>query len=74
VPSETEKKSYVEKLILETEVPRTVAIAEVRVGEVLIKGVKVWQHPKSGRLSVFFPSLKFGEAHRLPGKRQATRD
>ena len=57
MPPETEKKSYVEKLILETEVPRTVAIAEVRVGEVLIKGVKVWQHPKSGRLSVFFPSL-----------------
>jgi hypothetical protein len=45
----------VEKVELTTEVERRVALATVRLGEVVIRGVAVWKSPR-GKLRVFVPS------------------
>ncbi len=55
----TTSKSYVESLRLADELEKRVALASVRIGEVLIQGVTVWQSGR-GRIRVYFPSWKAG--------------
>ena len=59
--SETQEKgkSYVESLRLANELEKRVALASVRIGDVLIHGVTVWQSGR-GRIRVYFPSYKQG--------------
>ena len=68
---EATKKSYVESLRLADELEKRVALASVRVGDVLIHGVTVWQSGR-GRIRVYFPSWKAGyrweEAIELPNE------
>lgn len=52
-------KSYVESLRLADELEKRVALASVRIGDVLILGVTVWQSGR-GRIRVYFPSYKAG--------------
>jgi hypothetical protein len=62
-------KGYVEHIRLADELEKRVALATVRLGEVLIHGVTVWQSGR-GRIRVYFPSYKTGnrwdEAIELP--------
>ena len=62
-------KGYVEHIRLADELEKRVALASVRLGEVLIHGVTVWQSGR-GRIRVYFPSYKAGyrwdEAIELP--------
>jgi DNA-binding cell septation regulator SpoVG len=51
----------VENVTLGVDWERRVALASVRIGEVLIKGVAVWRG-RNGHLRVFWPSYKFSEA------------
>ena len=51
----------VERVELATEMERRVALATVRLGEVVIRGVAVWKSPR-GKLRVFVPSYKRGYA------------
>ena len=55
----TTSKSYVESLRLADELEKRVALASVRIGDVLIHGVTVWQSGR-GRIRVYFPSYKQG--------------
>lgn len=55
----TTSKGYVESLRLANELEKRVALASVRIGEVLIHGVTVWQSGR-GRIRVYFPSYKQG--------------
>ena len=59
--SETQEKgkSYVESLRLADELEKRVALASVRIGDVLIHGVTVWQSGR-GRIRVYFPNYKQG--------------
>ncbi len=52
-------KGYVESLRLADELEKRVALASVRIGDVLIHGVTVWQSGR-GRIRVYFPSYKQG--------------
>ncbi len=67
-------KSYVESLRLADELEKRVALASVRIGDVLIHGVTVWQSGR-GRIRVYFPSWKAGyrweEAIELPNELRA---
>ncbi len=56
---EATKKTYVESLRLANELEKRVALASVRIGDVLIHGVTVWQSGR-GRIRVYFPSYKQG--------------
>ena len=56
---EAMKKGYVESLRLADELEKRVALASVRIGDVLIHGVTVWQSGR-GRIRVYFPSYKQG--------------
>ena len=64
-------KGYVESLRLANELEKRVALASVRIGDVLIHGVTVWQSGR-GRIRVYFPSWKAGyrweEAIELPNE------
>jgi hypothetical protein len=60
MPTE-EKKSHVENIRLAPEMEKEVAMATVRIGDVLIRGVRVWKSPQ-GKLRVFFPGHKLGPA------------
>lgn len=68
---EATKKDYVESLRLADELEKRVALASVRIGDVLIHGVTVWQSGR-GRIRVYFPSYKAGyrweEAIELPNE------
>ncbi len=68
---EATKKTYVESLRLADELEKRVALASVRIGDVLIHGVTVWQSGR-GRIRVYFPSYKQGyrwvEAIELPNE------
>lgn len=69
---ETKEKSYVEAISLAADADRRVALASVRVGEVLIRGVAVWRS-RHGKLRVYFPSYRSGpnlydEAIELPAE------
>ncbi len=70
----TTSKSYVESLRLADELEKRVALASVRIGDVLIHGVTVWQSGW-GRIRVYFPSWKAGyrweEAIELPNELRA---
>ena len=57
--TEETSKSYVESLRLADELEKRVALASVRIGDVLIHGVTVWQSGR-GRIRVYFPSYKQG--------------
>jgi hypothetical protein len=51
----------VENVEFATEMDRRVAVATVRLGEVVIHGVAIWMSPQ-GKLRVFVPSYKRGNA------------
>jgi len=51
------QSSAVENIQLGVDMDRRIALASVRIGEVLIHGVAVWRS-RHGRLRVFFPSYK----------------
>jgi len=57
--SDVKEKSCVEAVSLAVDMDRRVALATVRIGDVLIKGVSVWRST-NGRLRVYFPSYKLG--------------
>ena len=59
MPTETQKHGYVERIQLAQEIDKKVAWASIRIGDVLIRGIAVWQ-ARNGRLRVFFPSYKLG--------------
>jgi hypothetical protein len=67
----------VEKIDLITDLERRVALAAVRLGDVVIRGVAVWKSPR-GKLRVFWPSYKrgygFEDAVSLPVELQAEVD
>jgi hypothetical protein len=56
-----EPNTCVESISLIEDLEKRVALATVRLGEVQIRGVAVWRS-KNGKLSVFFPSYKFGSS------------
>jgi len=70
-------KVCVENVELATEIEKRVAVATVRLGEVVIRGVGVWKSPQ-GKLRVFVPSYKrgygFEDAISLPHDLQAEVD
>jgi DNA-binding cell septation regulator SpoVG len=49
------EKKYVERITLASELDKKVACAEIKVGDIIIRGVHVWRSG-NGRLRVFFPS------------------
>jgi hypothetical protein len=49
----------IDQIALAKEIDRKVAVASVRFGELLIRGITVWQGPRGG-LRVFLPSFKNG--------------
>jgi hypothetical protein len=55
----TEKGSHVETMSLAADTDRRIALATVRIGDVLIRGVAIWRTPH-GKLRVFFPSYRLG--------------
>ena len=57
--SETQEKgkSYVEHIQLGVDLDKRVALASVRIGEVLIHGAAIWRS-RHGKLRVYFPSYK----------------
>lgn len=69
--NETASKAtgHVESIRLADELEKRVALAAIRIGEILIHGVAVWRSGR-GRLRVYFPSYKAGygyaEAIELP--------
>ncbi len=58
VPKTTEK-SCVEAISLAPDMDQRIALATVRLGDVLIRGVAVWRG-RYGRLRVYFPSYRLG--------------
>jgi len=62
MPVEAEKKSRVETISLAAEMDRRVALASVRIDEVLIRGVAVWRN-QNGSLRVKFPHYWLGSYH-----------
>ena len=64
---------YVEDVHLADDWDHRAALVRVRIGPVLIKGVAVWCHPRTGRLRVYFPRYNSGpqfydEAIELPAE------
>ena len=55
----TNTPKFVERVRLCADFDRRVALASVRIGEVLIDGVAVWRS-SGGKLRVYFPSYKAG--------------
>ena len=56
---QAEGKSRVESISLAADVDQRIALASVRIGEVLIRGVAVWRS-QHGKLRVYFPSYRLG--------------
>lgn len=56
---QTETESYVENLQMAGEIHQHVAHATIRIGEIQIRGVKIWR-AKNGRLFTHWPSFKLG--------------
>ena len=52
-----DEMKYLQRITLATELDKKVAFADVRVGEVTIRGIAVWRSG-NGKLRVFFPSQK----------------
>jgi DNA-binding cell septation regulator SpoVG len=59
MPIIAEIKSCVETIDLLRDMEKRVALAAVRLGEVVVKGIAVWRGG-NGHLRVFFPSYKQG--------------
>jgi len=59
MPTKIEQQTCVENIRLAVDVDRRVALADVRIGEVLIHGVAIWRS-RHGKLRVFFPSYRNG--------------
>jgi len=57
--TEVEKKSLVETISLADDIDKRIALATVRLGDVLIRGVAVWRG-RHGQLRVYFPSYRLG--------------
>ncbi len=49
------ENQYVSKITLATELDKKVAFADIKVGDVTVRGVAVWR-AANGKLSVFLPS------------------
>ena len=60
MPNEAKTKIQVEKIVFERDRDKLVAVAEVSVGDMRVRGLRIWKSAK-GKLSVFFPSHKLGE-------------
>ncbi len=58
----TNNKSCVETISLAADLDRRVALATVRIGEVLIRGVAVWRS-RHGALRVYWPSYRLGAGY-----------
>jgi hypothetical protein len=59
MPAEIGTESCVEAISLAEDIDKRIALASVRVGDVLIRGVAVWRG-RNGRLRVYFPGYKLG--------------
>ena len=55
--TEEQSKGYVEHIQLGVDLDKRVALASVRIGEVLIHGAAIWRS-RHGKLRVYFPSYK----------------
>jgi hypothetical protein len=60
MPNIAEIKSCVESVDLVRDMDKRVAIATVRLGDVLVRGIVIWRSG-NGHLQVFFPGYKQGE-------------
>lgn len=60
MPNEARTKIQVERIIPATDRDKVVAVADIKVGDVGVRGLKIWKSA-TGKLSVFFPSHKLGE-------------
>jgi len=57
--SEAEERGYVEDIRLAQEIDQHVAHATIKIGDIQIRGVKIWR-TKNGRLYTHWPSFKEG--------------
>lgn len=57
--TDVKEKSCVETISLAADMDKRVALATVRLGDVLVRGVAVWRS-RQGKLRVYFPSYKLG--------------
>jgi len=57
--TDVKEKSCVEAISLAADQDRRIALATVRLGDVLIRGISVWRS-RNGQLRVYFPSYKLG--------------
>jgi hypothetical protein len=57
--TDVKEKSCVEAISLAVDMDKRVALATVRLGDVLIRGVAVWRS-RQGKLRVYFPNYKLG--------------
>lgn len=60
MPKETRTKIQVERIIPAEDRDKVVAVANIKVGDMRVRGLRIWKSAK-GKLSVFFPSHKLGE-------------
>lgn len=59
MPNSAVANSCVETIDLAQEIDKRVALARVRLGDVVVRGIAVWRGG-NGHLRVFFPSYKQG--------------
>lgn len=60
MPNEAKQEIQVARIILEKDRDKLVAVADIKVGDIGVRGLKIWKSAK-GKLSVFLPSHKLGE-------------
>ena len=61
MPNEAKTKIQVEKIVFERDRDKLVAVAEVSVGDMRVRGLRIWKSAK-GKLRVFLPSHRLGES------------
>jgi hypothetical protein len=61
MPTEARTKVQIERIIPAKDRDKIVAVADIKVGDVGVRGLKIWKSA-TGKLSVFFPSHKLGES------------
>lgn len=59
MPNIAGTNSYVENVTLAEDIDKRIALASVRIGDVLIRGIGVWRG-RGGKLRVYFPSYRLG--------------
>jgi hypothetical protein len=59
MPNETKPTIQVQRIILEKDRDKIVAVADISVDDIRVRGLKIWRSAR-GKLSVFFPSHKLG--------------